>query len=49
MVNNRVNSLSKNKEVFDKSRTIYYQILRNNGFKKSLNFKLKIGNKHGQK
>ena len=41
MVNNRINGLSKNKEVFDKSKPLYNQILRDSGFKQSLNFELK--------
>ena len=41
MVNNRTNSLLKNKEVFDKSKRIYTQILRDSGFKHFLNFELK--------
>ena len=40
LVNSRINGLSKNKEVFDKSKLIYNQTLRDSGFKRSLNFEL---------
>ena len=41
MVNNRINSLSKNKEVFVKSKPIYNKTLRDSAFRNSLNFELK--------
>ena len=41
MVNKRINGLSKYKEVFDKSKPLYNQIIRVSGFKQSLYFELK--------
>ena len=39
--NKRINGLSKNKQLFDKCKPTYNQILRASGFKQSLNFELK--------
>ena len=41
MEKNRTNGLSKHKEVFHKSKPLYNQILKDSGFKQSLNFELK--------
>ena len=41
MVNDTINGLSKNKEVYDKSKPLYNQILSDSDFKQALNFELK--------